>query len=782
MRRILHMALAVSLASAFSINAFAGDGNTEEIKYRTDPNSVKLDKKVEPVANDELMITLEGFVTGESRIDVDQVYTPVDISLVLDLSGSMGGPISSTERYPHPNAEVGYNSTRVSPYTGFDGYWSTAPHPFYCSLSAITSSQRSEYYYKHTDGQYYQIGHGTASSTTSKAKDIPNFPEGGNIYYIFIQGNESITNPFTGATRKARHFLGYDAETGQYTAKMFGGTDFPIILKEGGNPADPADYILAEGFYSTDSKETIFQGTLYTSSRLDALRNAVKAFLDVVKQDDIANLSDETGHHRVGIAKFASSVQAPAGTDDFLRKDGTISGSGGQSKWINYSQTVMPMTSADTAPEVASPILDKFQAAGATRTDLGLEEALNMLTADSGETTGRKKVAVLFTDGEPSSGSGFTMEVANDAIDCAKQLKDAGVTVYVVGLTAEASDNAITFMESVSSDFPDAVSMSNPGSGRQADKYFSLATTGEQLKSIFEAIANQTAQTEIGYELTESGSVVLDAITKDFSLPADVNPSNVSRIKVYTQEFTGLISGEYTFDEETNTELTEADGISVSIGGDTGKQIFVSGFNFAENWCGTQTYVYSDHSETDYHGKKLIITIPITINPESEGGAEMPTNEIISGIYNAKEDGTPDMEKAVTEFPVPTVNYTNLLIVKHGMRDGERALFRIARMKYGNNEEEDPYFEPITVSVVSHGGKGQAKVALMLERWYKVEELTAWSWAYTPQGDSVISKLAPASKTKTENTTVFEFNNSLNESGRSIKHAESSAVNRFDEK
>ena len=60
----------------------------------------------------------------------------------------------------------------------------------------------------------------------------------------------------------------------------------------------------------------------------------------------------------------------------------------------------------------------------------------------AGQTSGRenaKKIVVFFTDGSPTSSSGFEEEVARDAVSAAKSMKDAGATVYSVGIFSGAN-------------------------------------------------------------------------------------------------------------------------------------------------------------------------------------------------------------------------------------------------------------------------------------------------------------------------------------------------------
>ena len=59
--------------------------------------------------------------------------------------------------------------------------------------------------------------------------------------------------------------------------------------------------------------------------------------------------------------------------------------------------------------------------------------------------TDAQKVVVFFTDGSPTSSNGFESDVANDAVNAAKTMKDKGATIYTIGIFSGANpDQAIS--------------------------------------------------------------------------------------------------------------------------------------------------------------------------------------------------------------------------------------------------------------------------------------------------------------------------------------------------
>lgn len=79
---------------------------------------------------------------------------------------------------------------------------------------------------------------------------------------------------------------------------------------------------------------------------------------------------------------------------------------------------------------------------GATNVGAGMELAQNLMNSSKDE-EGRLKTVIVFTDGVPTKQSAFNTGVANAAILAAKDMKDAGVTIYTVGIFNGANPNQL---------------------------------------------------------------------------------------------------------------------------------------------------------------------------------------------------------------------------------------------------------------------------------------------------------------------------------------------------
>ena len=81
---------------------------------------------------------------------------------------------------------------------------------------------------------------------------------------------------------------------------------------------------------------------------------------------------------------------------------------------------------------------------GSTNVAAGMNQAETLMGSGynyTGENVTRQKVVIVFTDGMPTTGSAFDTTVASNAISTAKRLKDAGATVFSIGVFSGANPN-----------------------------------------------------------------------------------------------------------------------------------------------------------------------------------------------------------------------------------------------------------------------------------------------------------------------------------------------------
>lgn len=522
----LVMALSLVALPSFAEGEETGSAVTGGSTHTT---GLELSKVYNPETG---LLTLEAYATGSTTTTTSTA--PVDIVLVLDVSGSMKDPITS---YTYTAA---YN-----PSTGW-----RAP----------------TYYYQDSNGQYQQAH--------------------------YCEGN-----------------YGYTHDAGWYTEEHY--SDI-WGSSHGGTRLTPKT-----SASDTDTSHTQFYTRTESGSvtKMEALKTAVKGFVSAV--------SEKSPESSIAIVKFGGEINNQIGNDRYNYNRESI----------NYTQTVKGLTLASSAAELNAEI-DTLRYGGYTPAHLGLQLAKGIIENDPN--TDRQKVVVLFTDGEPNgvgnTTSGFQTAAANNAIANSKSIKDAGATVYTIGcfgsLSGNNKTNVDTYMNRVSSNYPDATSM-NDGTRGVGDFYKTVSSASE-LESIFQEISSTAG----GATLTlDSQTVLKDVVSDYFDLPANAS----SQITAQSYSCTG-------FDASGNPTWSDTpDAASYAVKVD-GKNVSVSGFNYSDNWVGKDTTTGAMHNP----GKKLVVTIPIEDN--GTGMGTVPTNAETSAVYD--KDGS-----LVCAFAVPTAYF-----------------------------------------------------------------------------------------------------------------------------
>lgn len=395
-------------------------------------------------------------------------------------------------------------------------------------------------------------------------------------------------------------------------------------------------------------------------TRQYAMKQAVNNFIDKVNEK-----YTEEADHRMAIVTFNSGAS-------------TLQG------WINVNKDGKGtlQNAINGLPVIPS---------GATNVAAGMKEAENLMGNGynyTGGNTQRQKVVIVFTDGVPTTETDFDTTVATSAIASAKNLKDAGATVYTIGIFSGAnpgelygasgfdtnSDGTVgsqwikdtwglfpgtdfpeadrpagnRFLNYLSSNCPKAVSVglerSTKGFGilhykitykitdnspRTGSNYYLTANDSGSLNTIFQTISEniQSANIDLGSE-----TVVKDTVSPYFDVPAETTD-----IKLYTAS----AKENGTFENPQNAPSDVKATIS-------GNAVSVTGFDFNANFV-------SDTAKSDgSYGKKLIIEFTVTPKADFLGGNDVPTNDWQNtGVYD--KSGA-EVEKFADATTTPTVN------------------------------------------------------------------------------------------------------------------------------
>ena len=400
-----------------------------------------------------------------------------------------------------------------------------------------------------------------------------------------------------------------------------------------------------------------------SARRQYAMKQAVNTFIEAVADKYNAEKSD----HRIAVVTF--------GTNASTLMDWTL---------VTPAETdTAESPSGETALKARINGLPS-EPEGATNVADGMKQAETLMGSGynyTGSNTTRQKVVVVFTDGVPTQQRDFDTTVANGAIQSAKALKDAGATVYSVGIFNgakpeqtygdtgfdESSNGTVgshwadskwlgigdvgaydvpagnRFLNYISSNYRDAseIGIKNYSRttwylaiyngweitrnfNRTSSSYYLTANDSASLSRIFTTISENIGQASIDLS---SSTAVKDIVTPYFTMPA-----NSADVKLYTADYNGKSFG---------MEQPAGSDVRATIDANT-NTVSVTGFDFNK-------YYVADKQHEGTYGKKLIIEFSVQRKPGFVGGNNVPTNGDTSGVYT---------EKGVSTglFDVPKVN------------------------------------------------------------------------------------------------------------------------------
>lgn len=306
------------------------------------------------------------------------------------------------------------------------------------------------------------------------------------------------------------------------------------------------------------------------TKRIDALKKAANDFVTTIAEQN-QGISDSSKQHQVSIVKFSGKKSAAVGNDTY-REDGYT---------YNYSQVMKAMSPCTDAAAFTSTI-NSIRPAGATCADNGLQLA----QSQTSNREDAKKIVIFFTDGSPTSTSGFESGVASEAVSAAKAMKDKGTTVYTIGIFSDANpsadpsgaSNENKFMHAVSSNYPEASYTYTQGfwggwnwdlgTRAEGSDFYKSASNADDLDKVFEGISSEIVKGS-GYptKVTEGAEHQDGFITIDDALGAYMQVDGFKAIALNGQTFenpTKTTAGNvdtYTFDGTVNM-----DGKDVSLG------------------------------------------------------------------------------------------------------------------------------------------------------------------------------------------------------------------------
>ena len=646
--KILSLLLCLSLFCALIVPGTRAYADNE-------PDSgMKISKTATANNDGSYTITLEAFATGSKVITEQKTDIPTDIVLVIDQSGSMKDPIGGYT-YTAYRKGSGWNSRNyhneeyypLRHNGGSENLWHKLNNNEYIAVSveqkmvytAISGWSNRKYY--DNQNSLYCLVSGEYKSVTVKREG--HFFSADEYWYtvdgqqiLYTTGDDSIPN------------------FGQYAPLYQSVKKYTYSYTLNG-----VTTVIEESFGDGSSPDTQFYRRDYSSSagdtRLNALKNAATTFANAVAakaagEDGDINAPADNVNHRIAVVGFASGQRYNGtnynynNTEVFVGSNQYRYGTAAQGQYGNAFQNMNTSTGVGNV----SASIEALSADGGTLTNLGLEMGNGIFGANPiAEGEKRNRVVIVFSDGVPGW-SGYDSDTANSAITQAGTAKNTyGATVYTIGIFPGAdatsagnqngneTEKANWFMQRVSSNtqYP------------QSPSYYLSAADAGTLNSIFQQISNQIetggAETTLGSE-----TVVKDIISPYFTLPAGTTASG---IRIDTYACTGKDGNTYTWSGTSGGPS----GATATVDGD---QVSVTGFDFSENWCGTET---DAQGNSTVRGNKLVISFEVSPKSGFLGGNEVITNAS-AGIYENGSAQTPVMtfEQPKVNVPIQDVTVT----------------------------------------------------------------------------------------------------------------------------
>lgn len=548
-KRIIALLLALILTvGLLPTVALAADAQPDVQVSKSDDN-LNLVKTIKK-AGENYTVTLESWATG--AVTTETTPIPLDIILVLDESGSMSETFSSKQGTYYE--EIKYYRTNQNYYK-----W---------------SKEKDGIWYKDTDNNYYKV-------TVQREHVEDFFSWHYKFTYTYSKNGTAMT---IGSSERKNTNPGYTFYR-QYTGNV-------------------------------------------NITKREALVEAATNFADSVYKEAMkANGPD----HRIAVVTYSGDASIKTGTS-----------------------ASNALVSVKTGLSTIKSAINGLQTDGGTYINEGIQKANNIFEKNPiAEEGKRARVMIVFTDGAPGRNGIWckdrqyyydTHEIAQAAIKEANTAEQTyKATVYTIGIfqganvgnpkslptyttdvkvynngdyqndneKAKATANSNRFMHLVSSNYPDATSMTSTGNYNAKleeddnNTYYLAAASAGELSDVFTAISSsiRTDTTELNETAT-----IIDNIPSNFTIPAEAQG-----IKVYTAKCAGKTGETLSWKERQASNLQPTTTTNTTTGV---KSVSVTGFDYSDEWCGLD-------ENSAPHGSKLIIEF--TIKHDNYGGTQ-PTN------------------------------------------------------------------------------------------------------------------------------------------------------------
>ena len=334
----------------------------------------------------------------------------------------------------------------------------------------------------------------------------------------------------------------------------------------------------------------------------------------------------------------------------------------------------------------ASELTDKISAlsntpSGATNVEAGMTKTQSLMSnAPTGQS--RQKTVIVFTDGVPTTGTRFNVDVANKALEIAQNMKNDGVSIYTIGVFSGADIKQLygkgcngnvgdkwgevgflwfgdvadvdrpagnRFLNYLSSNFKNANKIGLRDASwdiglvhydgwkitqnftRTSSDYYKTAVDASDLNGIFKTISSMVPAP--GNPALDEKTVITDTLSDYFTFA--LTEDGKVDVKVYA--------------EKGNEKTDITDKVTVNPNSQT-KTVTVTDYDFSKH-----------HTESD-DPEELVIEIKVKPSGDGCTSKEIPTNDDTAEPHAARvevevksEDGTGTETKIVTSHETAKV-------------------------------------------------------------------------------------------------------------------------------
>lgn len=410
-----------------------------------------------------------------------------------------------------------------------------------------------------------------------------------------------------------------------------------------------------------------------TGTRLEALKYAANEFVNDIHDSAVRNNVE----HRVAVVGFASDDYGDSSNQYYYSNTELFKGStqynyavGGKESTHNttgnlasnhYNSAYQNLLTAEGYANVQDSI-DALAGHGGTHPSLGFDMANGIFGANSETGSGRTKIVIFLTDGQPGDTKFDTTE-ANATLSQAKTSKDTyGAKVYTVAVLNEneATTEIGEFLKSTSS-----------------DGTYTLATDAEKLAGFFETVDEEINNTETTVTLSEN-AIMLDRMSDYFVVPADFTLEK--NVNVQIAKHTGYDS----FATPTSAPSNVVAKLSYASDNQTIKGVSVEGFNYISE----ENLVTTDDTGGSViaKGNKLVVTLTgLLAKDEAATNAYVNTNAEVSGIWDT--DSTGQDYGMLKAFNMPHAYITKESFVLDYAKNAKLSLFDTSVNRLDGNED-----------------------------------------------------------------------------------------------